>query len=505
MKAITQIKVLFLLLTFISLLYSPLARGQNAVKNGSFEDESAWTVYNGGSVDDVVFTYPYTDELPILGKGEACLNIFGEVVGGAEWVNGLIWQQMELIGGTTYVLDAAWYGLDGDFDQGSWFQIYVSEEEPIDGQDWTPVGSTHSDRMFSFNSWSGCSGLYLDANFMDYACEDNHTALYLAPGEVGQPANVFIGLKAGAGWGGTLFEVLIDDITFRPNLIVNGAFETDSGWTVYGVSAANKLDVVISDSMANNPNLGHNNCLYLSGKANGLECNGLVWQAIELVGGETYAFNAGFRHISGNVGAGFWCHVYMSEEAPVDGEDWKPAGGTDSDLLTGFNSATACSGDAIDGTFRRDGCAGQNATVYTAPGNAGEPVTVYFGIKAGCGQDCDSFEITIDDVSLVLVSETETAVKNQTGTVPAELVLYHNFPNPFNPETQITYSIPKRGTVKLTVYDLLGKEVRTLVNQFKTPGTYTVTFNANQLSSGIYFYQLKAGDQVLTRKMLLTK
>lgn len=83
--------------------------------------------------------------------------------------------------------------------------------------------------------------------------------------------------------------------------------------------------------------------------------------------------------------------------------------------------------------------------------------------------------------------------------------LENNYPNPFNPTTQISYSIPKSELVSLKVYDVLGKEVAQLVNQFQNNGNYQVTFNANQLSSGVYFYQLKAGDFVSVKKMLLVR
>jgi len=88
---------------------------------------------------------------------------------------------------------------------------------------------------------------------------------------------------------------------------------------------------------------------------------------------------------------------------------------------------------------------------------------------------------------------------------PKEFVLYQNYPNPFNPVTSIQYSISSRQFVTLIVYDVLGKEVTTLVNDEKQPGVYEVEFNASNLSTGIYFYQLKAGSFVQTKKMILAK
>lgn len=83
--------------------------------------------------------------------------------------------------------------------------------------------------------------------------------------------------------------------------------------------------------------------------------------------------------------------------------------------------------------------------------------------------------------------------------------LSQNYPNPFNPETKIKFSIPKNGFVKFIVYDLLGREVEELVNEFKQQGSYYVTFNGANLSSGIYFYKLITNDFVETKKMILVK
>jgi hypothetical protein len=83
--------------------------------------------------------------------------------------------------------------------------------------------------------------------------------------------------------------------------------------------------------------------------------------------------------------------------------------------------------------------------------------------------------------------------------------LEQNYPNPFNPSTSIKFSLTNDQFVSLKVFDLMGREVRSLVSRFYKAGTYTINFDAKDLSSGIYYYQLKAGSNMQTRKMTLLK
>ena len=86
-----------------------------------------------------------------------------------------------------------------------------------------------------------------------------------------------------------------------------------------------------------------------------------------------------------------------------------------------------------------------------------------------------------------------------------DYALAQNYPNPFNPVTTITYQLPKSGSVTLKIFDILGNEVKTLVNEQKEMGRYTVQFDASSLASGMYIYRLRANDYTSTKKMLLLK
>ena len=98
-----------------------------------------------------------------------------------------------------------------------------------------------------------------------------------------------------------------------------------------------------------------------------------------------------------------------------------------------------------------------------------------------------------------------TAVEGNQTNVPVSFELAQNFPNPFNPVTTIRYQLQKTGFVTLKVYDLIGREVATLVNEEKPAGRYEVKFDGTNLSSGIYFYRIRAGNFIDTKKFVLLK
>jgi len=96
-------------------------------------------------------------------------------------------------------------------------------------------------------------------------------------------------------------------------------------------------------------------------------------------------------------------------------------------------------------------------------------------------------------------------VEDEGTEIPLSFRLEQNYPNPFNPSTKISWQIPVGNWQTLKIYDMLGNEVATLVDEYKPAGTYEIEWNASGLPSGVYFYQLQAGDFIETKKMLLLK
>lgn len=100
---------------------------------------------------------------------------------------------------------------------------------------------------------------------------------------------------------------------------------------------------------------------------------------------------------------------------------------------------------------------------------------------------------------------SSVGTENNSTSYPADYVLYQNYPNPFNPLTTIRYSIPTSSFVTIKVFDILGNEIKSLVNEEKSAGNYELGFNASNLSSGVYFYRLQTANFIETRNMVLMK
>jgi hypothetical protein len=101
--------------------------------------------------------------------------------------------------------------------------------------------------------------------------------------------------------------------------------------------------------------------------------------------------------------------------------------------------------------------------------------------------------------------ESLVRLEGSENILPDRFSLEQNYPNPFNPSTKIVYRVDSQQSTVLKVYDALGQEVATLVNEVQGPGTYTVSWDATGFTSGVYFYRLTAGSYVETRKLVVAK
>lgn len=118
----------------------------------------------------------------------------------------------------------------------------------------------------------------------------------------------------------------------------------------------------------------------------------------------------------------------------------------------------------------------------------------------------ESFGAGGRDVYLIkLAPDPVIHIERQDILIPQKFVLYQNYPNPFNATTVIRYELPKQSQITIDIYDLLGRKVETLINEEQVAGYHQITWNANDKSTGIYFYKVRAGEHAETRKMLLLK
>jgi hypothetical protein len=122
-------------------------------------------------------------------------------------------------------------------------------------------------------------------------------------------------------------------------------------------------------------------------------------------------------------------------------------------------------------------------------------------------QFCDSTGYV---VFLYEVRESQVVIDDITsieGNIsrPEDMIVSRVYPNPFNSSTTIEYSLSEAGHIRIDIYDLLGRRIETLIDDYKQAGSHTITFDASHLSSGVYFYRFKAGEIVETKKMILLK
>ena len=225
--------------------------------------------------------------------------------------------------------------------------------------------------------------------------------------------------------------------------------------------------------------------------------NGSSWTAIN--SGLTMKYVYSLTSIGSNLFAGTWnAGVFRTTN---NGTNWTAA-------HTGLPSspiyALAASGSNLfAGTY--------GSGIYLSTNNGDNWSEVNNGLTSlsiNALAICGSYLYAGGDASGVWrrpLSEMITGIEDEQNSLPESFSLQQNYPNPFNPSTRIQYEVSSMQFVQLKVFDLLGNEVATLVNEEKPAGTYEVTCYAEELPSGVYFYQLKAGNYIETKKMVLMK
>ena len=171
-----------------------------------------------------------------------------------------------------------------------------------------------------------------------------------------------------------------------------------------------------------------------------------------------------------------------------------------------------------DSTFIDDD--GNSTLAYSASLSSGSPLPAWInfnpatqtfsGSPSSAGSSIIKVTVTDNDsakasCTFTLNVSPHTAINPKGEQIVNEYELFQNYPNPFNPNTKINFALPKQGLVTLKIYDITGREIKTLVNEVKQAGYYTVDFNGSHLSSGVYFYKIQSGDFSSVKRMVLIK
>jgi uncharacterized repeat protein (TIGR03803 family) len=161
--------------------------------------------------------------------------------------------------------------------------------------------------------------------------------------------------------------------------------------------------------------------------------------------------------------------------------------------------------------IKTDGTSYDTLKSLSVATNGGKPIdnitfnssgSVLYGITQVGGANDPTGTLSYGTIFSITLS---VSVKKISTEIPCNYTLYQNYPNPFNPSTNIKYEIINKGLTTLKVYDILGKEIESLVNETQSPGTYTVDWNAGNYPSGVYFYRLKTDNFTGVKRMLLVK
>ncbi|MBN1998584.1 T9SS type A sorting domain-containing protein [candidate division KSB1 bacterium] len=484
---------------------------QNLVVGGNMEDESAWNITYFTTPEESIYEFNYTQVTPKFGRG-GCLYVYqGEASGQL-----LLWQRIKLIAGKTYRATGAIAALDymgGPEGGGAWYQMYIDPSEVDESAtDYNPGAI----KFFNMDGWQEEFPEIFDDlwEVVNLGGGVDSAPYYTPEGTPGEEVEVTFGIKFGQYWSdysGTTYELLVDEVGLFPvesAINAGGNMEDESDWNVSYFTDPPE-PVYDFNFTAATPKFGHGGCLdIVQGEAFGQL---LLWQRIKLIAGQTYratAAIAALDYMGGPEGGGAWYQMYIDPlEVDETASDYNP-GEIKFFNMDGWQEDFP---EIFDNLWESESLGGgvDSAPYYTAEGTPGEEVEVTFGIKFGqywADYAGTFYELLVDDVYLFPMTKAgmTTSVASKTA-LPTRSDLVQNYPNPFNPTTNITYHLVQPGPVELTVYDLLGHKVATLVDRIQQAGSYSVQFDASGLGSGVYVYKLTTGSHVYTQKMMLIK
>lgn len=252
----------------------------------------------------------------------------------------------------------------------------------------------------------------------------------------------------------------------------------------------------------------------------------------------TYLIVDGILH--GGVDSSIWDSLFVSRMDLDSPLDMAISGGYNYQDREGNLDISVIATDEISHDSLRFHCAITESGIYwpapngleihnqtmrdMVPDAEGEPMTIQYGdtlnfVRQFVLDDliaADSCEVVVfvqdngskeilQAAKVQIIDLVETKIEDESAEPPSVFEIFPAYPNPFNSSTTIAFSMPQAQFVTLTVYDLLGREVETLLDDHRPAGIHNITFDASDLASGVYFYRIKAGESVESRRMVLLK
>ncbi|MBN1479132.1 T9SS C-terminal target domain-containing protein [candidate division KSB1 bacterium] len=499
---------------------------QNMIMGSNMEDESAWEIVYYNAEEQPVYEFNYTgatvDVSPLRG-GALRITMDDGSTGGQL----LLYQRVTCTAGNEYKASALIKMLDYDAPEGQlgqWFQFYVAVEEPDPtAGDFNPAGT----KMFNIDSWITEPNLLTDwediNGYFESLYYESHyeTAPYwICPGDAGTKVDVTVGVKFGSSAvADAYFDLICDDVCFyeveSANMVEGSDMENEDAWDVIYYNADSQPFYEFVDAPENSPHYLRGKVLHvmLEESAGGQL---LLYQRLPLTAGETYRASGAIQIIDyysdfEPVSQGPWYQFYVTDTEPDPAaSDFNPDGTKMFDISAWDAGCDMLDFEQFQGYWEQVRCLSeQEASPYfTVPGDAGTTTDITVGIKFGLwGPSEGRFELYVDDIQFLWADEwSGSAVEFKADPVlPQDFALEQNHPNPFNPTTTISFTIPETATTNLRVYNTLGKEVAELVNGHMQAGRHTVNLDVTELPSGIYYYTLQQNNFSATKKCVVLK
>jgi hypothetical protein len=251
-----------------------------------------------------------------------------------------------------------------------------------------------------------------------------------------------------------------------------GSYQYGAGSGIWINSTFSRPTVIINNTIAGNTSTTAYCGIYGSNNASIRNC--IVWGN----------YSPSNQYVSTNLNV-----RYSNVQGGVNG-----AGNINTDpLFSDSNYVLGDSSPCID--------AGDSSTIYNDIEDSGNPGMALFPSKGTVRSDMGAYGGPLAK----LLTNILIGINSSGTEIPQGFALHQNYPNPFNPQTTISFDLPNTGYTRLIIYDLNGKEVKTLVNQQLSAGKYHIDFNADGISSGVYFYRLVSSGLGITKKMIVVK